>query len=234
MQENLQTQQKRRREVETSQLLLRDKVVARLEHEDKEFAPSMVAAQYQTLLQRQRSDWQTALTQQQRELAELRAQERQLRQEQDFYTIRAPVGGTVSGLAGRYVGSALQIGETVGTVSPDSTLVVECYVPPKDIGLIRPGQMARFQVEAFDYNQFGMVSGQVLDVANDFSIVADQPVFKVRCQLNQAFLALPNGYRGFLKKGMTIQARFVVTRRSVFQLLYDKADDWLNPAIIRQ
>jgi membrane fusion protein, peptide pheromone/bacteriocin exporter len=32
---------------------------------------------------------------------------------------------------------------------------------------------------------------------------------------------------------MTLRARFVVARRSIFQLLYDKADDWLNPATAR-
>ena len=34
-----------------------------------------------------------------------------------------------------------------------------------------------------------------------------------------------------IKKGMTLQARFYVTRRTLFQLLYDKADDWLNPNV---
>jgi HlyD family secretion protein len=39
-----------------------------------------------------------------------------------------------------------------------------------------------------------------------------------------------NGVKGNLKKGMTFQARFILTKRSLFQLLYDKADDWMNPA----
>jgi hypothetical protein len=28
---------------------------------------------------------------------------------------------------------------------------------------------------------------------------------------------------------MTLQANFYVTRRTLFQLLYDKTSDWLNP-----
>ena len=31
------------------------------------------------------------------------------------------------------------------------------------------------------------------------------------------------------KKGMTVQARFIVARRSFWQLLFDKVDNWLNP-----
>ena len=229
-QENLQTQTKRQRELATARQLYGDKVIARIELEDKEYAFNSVAAQYQTLVERQRSDWQAALTQQKLSLTELRSQVRQLQQERDLYTVRASVNGTVSQLAGRYVGGYVQAGETIGVVSPDSTLVVECYVSPKDIGLLRPGQAARFQVDAFDYNQWGMLEGKVLDIANDFTMVEKQPAFRVRCKLTQNHLTLTNGYRGYLKKGMTLQARFVVTQRSLFQLLYDNADDWLNPA----
>jgi HlyD family secretion protein len=56
-----------------------------------------------------------------------------------------------------------------------------------------------------------------------------QPYFKVRCRLNKTWLQLRNGYTGQLKKGMTIQARFTIARRTIFQLLYDKTSDWLNP-----
>lgn len=55
------------------------------------------------------------------------------------------------------------------------------------------------------------------------------PLFRVRCSLDQTYLELQNGFRGDIKKGMTFQARFIVSRRSLFQLLYDKVDDWLNP-----
>jgi HlyD family secretion protein len=58
-----------------------------------------------------------------------------------------------------------------------------------------------------------------------------QPYFKVRCSLDQHELSLKNGYVGKIRKGMTLQARFFVTRRTLFQLLYDKADDWLNPNV---
>jgi membrane fusion protein, peptide pheromone/bacteriocin exporter len=55
-------------------------------------------------------------------------------------------------------------------------------------------------------------------------------MFNVRCTLNQSHLQLQNGVKGEIRKGMTFQARFIVARRSLFQLLYDKADDWLNPS----
>jgi len=228
--EQQQIERKRRRELETSEKLLADKVIARLEHEDKQFAYESAVAQTNALIERQRSEWQQELTQYQQDLIELEAQLRQLQQEEALYTIKAPVNGTISQLAGRYPGSYVQPGEVLAVISPDSTLIVETYVSPKDIGLLQPGQPVRFQVDAFDYNQWGFIEGKILSLANDFSLVDGKPVFKVRCSLNQTTLRLKNGYQGTLKKGMTVRARFQIARRSLFQLLYDKADDWLNPA----
>lgn len=111
-------------------------------------------------------------------------------------------------------------------------MIAETYVLPRDIGLLRVGTKARFQVDAYNYNQWGMVSGSVLSISNDiFMENGKQPYFKVRCLLDQHQLKLKNGYVGKIKKGMTLQARFFVTRRTLFQLLYDKADDWLNPNV---
>lgn len=232
--ENTQTQQKRRRELDMTRQLYQDKVLARVEFEDKEFAYNTVVAQYASQIERQVSDWQTNLTQHRLAFDELRAQEQQLQNERQLHTIKAPVAGTVSQLTGRYPGSYVQPGEVLGVVSPDSNLLVECYVSPKDIGLLQPGMTVRMQIDAFNYNQWGLAAGKVLEVSNDITLIetvpaSRQPVFKVKCTLDQDFLTLKEGYRGYFKKGMTLRAQFVIARRSVFDLLYDNADDWLNP-----
>lgn len=232
--ENTQTQTKRKRELDVTRQLYDDKVLARQEFEDKEYAYKTAVAQYASQIERQVSDWQSALSQHQLALDELRAQERQLHNERNLHTIKAPVAGTVGQLGGRYAGSYVQPGEVLGVVSPDANLLVECYVSPKDIGLLRPGMIARMQIDAFDYNQWGLAQGKVTEVSNDIVMMdngpsARQPVFKVKCRLDRPYLTLKEGYRGNLKKGMTLRARFVVTERSLFDLLYDNADDWLNP-----
>ncbi|GAB3272108.1 hypothetical protein GCM10027347_43600 [Larkinella harenae] len=229
VEESWHAQEKLKREYLTSQSLFNQKVIARLEYEDALYAHKASMARYNSLVEQQRSDWQTDLTQHLRDLTGLEAEAEQLREQQALYVLKAPVAGTASQLAGRYAGSYVQPGDVLAVVSPDSTLIVESYVSSKDIGLVRPGQPIRLQVDAFDYNQWGLLTGKVIDIANDFTMANNQPVFKVRCQLDQNHLTLPNGYKGQLKKGMTVLTRFKVTRRSLYQLLYDKTDDWLNP-----
>ena len=123
--------------------------------------------------------------------------------------------------------------KSLGEISPDSGLIAETYVAPKDIGLLKIGTKARFQIDAYNYNEWGMATGKITSISSDiFMQNGAQPFFKVRCLLDKNSLNLKNGYVGKIKKGMTLQARFFVTRRTLFQLLYDKADDWLNPNVI--
>ena len=88
-----------------------------------------------------------------------------------------------------------------------------------------------FQIDAFNYNEWGLVAGKIIDIANDFVLINEQPVFKIKCELKQQTVALPTGYTANLKKGMTLRGRFVVAKRSLYQLLYDKVDDWVNPKV---
>ncbi|PMD90367.1 secretion protein HlyD [Siphonobacter sp. BAB-5405] len=224
-----ETLRKRQRELQTNQKLLSEKLIAQQELEDKEFAQKTAQAQYQTLTERQMSDWQTALAQYRRDVVELQAQQQQLQRERDLYLIKAPVAGSVGQLVGKYVGSYVQAGEVMGVISPDSNLLAECYVSPKDIGLLQKGMKARLQVDAFDYNQWGLAEGEIADIANDITVTDQQTYFRVKCKLSRNHLTLRQGVKGYLKKGMSLRAHFVVTERSLFDLLYDKVDDWLNP-----
>jgi membrane fusion protein, peptide pheromone/bacteriocin exporter len=45
------------------------------------------------------------------------------------------------------------------------------------------------------------------------------------------YLQAHQGLKGLLKKGMTVTARFVVARRSLWELLYESVDSLFNPAM---
>jgi hypothetical protein len=108
-------------------------------------------------------------------------------------------------------------------------LIGESYVPTSSIGLIKLSQPVFFQINAFDYNYFVMLKVRVIAIENDITL-SNLPVFRVRCSFDSLQLYLRHGYTGRLKKGMSFQSRFVIGRRSLWQLLFDTVDDWLNPA----
>ncbi len=206
-----------------------EKVIADVDLENFKFEFDKAQNELELLKQNQLSQWQNDLRAYEKELQDIESQLAQLQKEKENLVIKAPVTGNIQNLAGIYQGSAVFSNQDIAQISPATSLIVEAYINPNDIGFIRSGMPARFQVDAFNYNQWGLASGKVMEISNDIHIINDKPVFKVKCLLDKEYLQLKNGYKGYLKKGMTLQARFMVTERTLWQLLYDKADDWLNP-----
>jgi len=59
--------------------------------------------------------------------------------------------------------------------------------------MLRLAMPVRFQVDAFNYNQWGLATGKVLEISNDIIIINNMPVFKVKCALDKEYLILKNG-----------------------------------------
>lgn len=185
--------------------------------------------QVQVLIRQQQNRWRLDSIQFQNELDELHSQFIRLQGELSRYEIRSPVAGTVLHLRGILPNSFVSANQVLGEVSPDTGLVAEAYVSPADIGLLRVGMPVRFQIDAYNHQQWGTVTGVVDNISSDVIMNEGQLLFRVRCQLDQTFLQLQNGVKGEIRKGMTFQARFVISRRSLLELLFDRVDDWLNP-----
>ncbi|PBB51969.1 MULTISPECIES: HlyD family efflux transporter periplasmic adaptor subunit [Mesorhizobium] len=218
-------------ELERAKRLLSAAVAPAKSVEENAFALQNVEIQGEILARRKLAEWNQQLFDVNLRLQELTATVHQLESERDLTLIRAPVSGALEQFSGLASSSYVQAGQTVAWVSPDGELVAEIFVSPNDIGFVRPGQSVRLQVDAFNYNQWGVIDATVLDVAHDFTLHDGRPVFKVRCALSRRHLALKHGVIGNLKKGMTVRARFLLGDRSVLGLLYNEADDWLNPLL---
>lgn len=183
VQENLFAQKKIDAELNADRSLYRDKVISKRELDNKEYELTKLRAEYESMFQRQKSQWQADLNGFRLQAEQKRAERNQVLQQKQFYEIKAPVAGNIQQIVGKYEGSFVQTGESLGIISPDSSILVECYVSPQDIGLLKPDMPVRFQIDAFNYNEWGLVNGKITDVAKDFVLVNEQPVFKVRCLL---------------------------------------------------
>ena len=229
LQENEIRRKKVEKELNADKYLHKEKVLATRDLDAKQAEYDQLQEEYRLLIERQISQWEADLNSHRLSLTQLRAEEAQLRKERELYTIKASVAGTVQQWAGKYDGSFVQAGEALGVLSPDSSLLVECYVKPSDMGLLKLNQQALFQMDALNYREWGLARGVVVEIAKDFSLMNEQPFFKVKCRLETPTLKLQNGYEVRLQKGMTLQARFVVIKRTLAQLVFDKVEDWLNP-----
>ncbi len=217
-------------------------IATQQELDNARYEAERLHAESRLLVEQTLARWQSRLREEQVAQADLASEAQRLREEQTQYTLRAPAGGVLVGFSGWSTGGFVAAGQSLGAVSPEDTLQVEVYVSPRDIGLVRVGQTARLQIDAYPYTQWGTLDGTVTSISGDLATTGASQVgtvipngpsssvaFKVLVRPTATFLALPNAVRGELKKGLTLSARFLVARRSVFQLLYDDVSAWLNP-----
>ena len=222
--------QKIKEDYNRSQKLFNKGVIAKVELNNSKLEYDLSLNAIYQYKKQQNSSWQAELVNQQNQLKELENNQVQLEETNNLSVIKAPVSGTLLNVKGIEKGSFIQNGIQLAEISPQSDLIVECYINPIDIGLLKKENKVNYQVSAFNYNQWGLANGKIQEIGNDIQMINNTPMFKVLCSLDQNFLQLKNGFKGQLKKGMFVNARFELTERTLFDLLHDKMDDWLNPS----
>ena len=204
-------------------------IIAKAEFEKFSFDYTFARQALARLEKSQRSQWQNKKRGLEEQLKNLNGTLQKIKVEAQNYYIIAPLSGTIENFTGIRTGSFLNTSQPIATISATDKLIVESTVSPNDIGLIRKNQKVKFQIDAFNYNQWGLLEGKVIDIDRNITIQGEQAFFKVRCALNSTQMHLQSGYKTNVSKGMTLTTRYIITRRSLYDLLFDKVDDWLNP-----
>jgi hypothetical protein len=143
--------------------------------------------------------------------------------------VLANIAGTGYIEEGLQPGSYIQGGQKVAEVIPNTGLVAVCYIAPKDIGYVKKDQRVQLQIDSYNYYDWGMLNATVVDIFNDVSIIEGRPFYMVQCKLDKTFLALKNGHKGDLMKGMTGRANFSQSKKTLWQLLFTKVNEWFDP-----
>jgi len=222
------TSQQAERIYKRYQILHQKNVVTMAEFEQYKFNYEQALSDKEMVNKTYTSQWQIEVNQYKKELEELKIQRAQINEQEKLYSVKSAVNGSIQGLTGVKEGAILYVNQKIGEISPTGILFAFCYIKPSEIGLLKKGQAVRFQIDAFNYNQWGIVNGKVIDISDDTIIQNQEHYFRIKCQLERNYLQLKGGYKGFIKKGMTFTASFILTKRSLYQLLYDKIDDWIN------
>ena len=207
-------------------------VIARMEYEKFVFELQFAKQALSSFDKAQKSTWENQRKELTDRIKTINGSIKKIAADSRNYFVLAPTSGTIENFAGMQAGSFINASQAVATISPNDNLIIESNVSPNDIGLIRKNQTVKFQIDAFNYNQWGLLEGKVIEIDRNITINEQQSFFKVKCKLNSKTLTLKSGYKTQVTKGMTLTTRYIITKRSLFDLLFDKVDDWLNPKII--
>jgi HlyD family secretion protein len=133
--------------------------------------------------------------------------------------LRAPRDGVVT-RGDVQVGDVLARGKAVLEVAEAGGFHFEGTIPSEEVGRLGVGLPVRIKLDAFDYQQYGVVTGTVCFIAPD-SGSTDKPTsarYLVRIELDGDELGR-GARRGRVKLGMAGQAEIVTARESLLWLL---------------
>ncbi len=193
-------------------------------------------AQNRELLQKQRAEGDTAILQAQQKTQELSMQSTQLRAEISEIQSRlqmgeqrltrrfiyAPISGTVSSVQIKNVGEVIQPGQTIAELALQKVpLVLEAQLPNREAGFARVGMPVHIKLDAYPYQEFGMLSGKVQSISPDSQTDPKSgEVYKLKIKLDRSYI-ISNGRRIPLKAGQTANAEIVIRQRRIISFLFD-------------
>jgi len=209
--------------------LYKKRVISTADFEQAFYKYTSSKLNFNKLFETQLAEWQNRLNQNNTQVYNLKETLNHLRKEYGKHYIRTPINGYIQSLSGIKTSGNIYPNQEICIISPASDLIVETWVSTSDIGLIKPEQKVRLRVDAFNYNQWGMLNGEVTKIANDVIVSKNGiPSFKIKCKLYNLKLTY-NNKTVKVKKGMTVNTNFLLTQRTLAQLLYDNITKWLDP-----
>ena len=142
--------------------------------------------------------------------------------------VRSISEGIVNTKIDLFVGKTLKSGEGVLQIIPENNLgyLVELHVANKDISNIQKGQNIKYHIDAFPYEEYGEMNGEIIEISND-SIVDEytgNSYYLVKAIIKNKPLISREGKSGELKSGMTCEAYIINKQERILYYILEKVN----------
>ena len=199
------------------------------EVEATEFDLARAREERSLALERRRSSWAEELADAEQRIIDLKRDVSALNVTEAARYVTAPVSGTIEEITALTRGSVVRAGDPVATISPGGALIADALVAPRDVAYLRVGMPARLLIEGFDVQEWGGADAVVTSVARDYTLADGHPVFRVRMRPLRTELRRANGSTARLGKGLRCQARFLLGKKRIVDLVRRRTSEWLDP-----
>ena len=136
--------------------------------------------------------------------------------------LTSPVDGTVLSLNIDNEGKVVNVGETIAEIAPrDSSLILSAMLPNREAGFVEPQMPVKVKLDAYPYQDYGLIQGTVLEVSNDSK--QDEnfgEAYEVKIALERDYVLNENQQVKF-KAGQTATADIVIRRRRILDIFLD-------------
>ena len=136
--------------------------------------------------------------------------------------LRTPVNGVVLSLDLKNTGEVVDPGQTLAEVAPHGVpLVVSATLPNQEAGFIEPGMPVQVKLDAYPYQDYGVIPGQVTAISADAK--SDEKfgeVYRVEIKLEKDHITENQEIIPF-KAGQTVSADIIIRHRRIIDVLLD-------------
>jgi membrane fusion protein len=142
--------------------------------------------------------------------------------------VASPVAGTIAGLFVNENQPVSAKSALISIIPAGATMQAELMVPSAAVGLISPGQNVYLACDAYPYQQFGKMRGEIRKVS--LSALPGEQVagsFRVLVELERQYLER-EGARYPLRPGMSVQAEISVGKTGFFADLFGGFEEFIK------
>jgi hemolysin D len=136
--------------------------------------------------------------------------------------VRASESGEILTLNVRQTGQVIQAGEVLAEIAPEGKpLILSTVLPAKDAGFIKDNMPVKVKLDAFAYQDYGIVAGRVRSIAKDSKATEQMgQTYRVDIEIDQQSIKA-KGETFKFKPGQEGQAEIITRKRRMIEVLFD-------------
>lgn len=135
---------------------------------------------------------------------------------------KSPVDGVILSLNLQNSGQVVQPGKTIAEIAPTGAeLVLSGILPNQEAGFVEAGMPVEIKFDAYPYQDFGTIPGQVLSISSDAETDENLgEVYRIEISLEQYYVNKGKQKISF-KAGQTATADIVIRNRRIAEVLLE-------------
>lgn len=175
--------------------------------------------------QKQIEELQSQISDTQAEIAQVKSQIHSLQFQLQQRVLHAPIDGAVFQLPVKSAGAVVQPGELLAEIAPKgSPLILNAQMPSQESGFLRVGMPAKIKLDAYPFQDYGILQGRVSWVSPDSKVVetpqGQVEMFDLKIAVDRPYIEAENR-RIDLTPGQTATAEVIVRQRRIIDLILD-------------
>ena len=169
-------------------------------------------------------DSATKIEENEKQLAQIQNQINEAILTLSYQEINSPVRGIVFDLQPAAPGYVVDTQFPILKIVPIDELVARVFVSNRDIAFLKKGQLVKVRVDAYPYNEFGEIQGEIQSIGSDV-LEPDQTFnfyrFPVTIKFENSYI-IHKKRKLPLRTGMSLSANIVLRQRPVISLFTER------------